>query len=209
MKLFLRPALACALFLLALTGLALPAYAHDELRSSSPAENAELSAASVTEIELVYTASVKFPFVVLHDAAGKQIPLGKPRLAGPKVLTDVPEPLAPGAYVIAWRVVSSDGHPIEGEIPFRVKGSASAPVSATPDGKESTGGGPSTPAKAGQAPAAASAASSAPVAPAASAGSAGVPGWIWAALAVLAALGAFVLIRTARRGAGGEDAHAD
>ncbi|WP_193318861.1 copper resistance CopC family protein [Nonomuraea phyllanthi] len=197
----LGAAFACALFLLFTAS---PALAHDSLKSSSPAKDAQVD--SVQEIELEYSASVKFPFVVLHDAAGQEIPLGKPRLAGPKVLTDVPQPLAPGSYVIAWRVVSSDGHPIEGEIPFSVKGSASPSVSSS-----STGEGPAanTPPQAAESAAAPTAAGSAAAAAERSATSAGVPGWIWGGLAVLVVLGALVLIRTARRGPDREEVDAD
>ncbi|MFI7701196.1 copper resistance protein CopC [Nonomuraea sp. NPDC049480] len=196
MKSFLWPAPACVALLALLALIASPAYAHDALKRSSPAKDAEVSAASVEEIELEYNASVKFPVVVLHDAAGDQVPLDKPRLAGPKVFAEVTEPLAPGAYVIGWRVVSSDGHPIEGEIPFRVKGSASPPVSSTPTGEGPAEGGP---------PASAGAAEPSPVGGA----SAGVPGWLWGGLAALVALGAFVLVRAARRGPDGKDVHAD
>ncbi|GAA2210844.1 hypothetical protein GCM10009850_063030 [Nonomuraea monospora] len=183
----LMTALACVLlFALPVS----PAYAHDTLKRSSPAKDAEVT--SVEEIELEYSASVKFPFVVLHDAAGKEVALGKPRLAGAVVSTEVPQPLAPGSYVIAWRVVSSDGHPIEGEIPFSVKGSATA--SASPAGAASGTEAARPPAVAGERPAAASA---------------GVPGWIWGGLAVLVVLGAFVLIRSSRRRPDREDVHAD
>ncbi|MFG2074250.1 copper resistance CopC family protein [Nonomuraea maritima] len=174
--------LACAAVL---TWQAAPAYAHDSLKSSSPAKDAEV--ASVAEIELEYNASVKFPFVVLHDAAGKAIPLDKPRLDGPKVLTDVPQPLAPGAYVIGWRVVSSDGHPIEGEIPFRVKGSASTPSSS------------------GEAAAPADTTPS----PAAAGTEPGVPAWVWGGLAVLIVVGAWIVFRTSRRTPGQEETDAD
>ncbi|MEO3887700.1 copper resistance protein CopC [Nonomuraea sp. B5E05] len=189
-------ALACLLTGL-LTGLltlalpAAPAYAHDKLKSSSPAKDAEVSA--IEEIELEYTATVKFPFVVLRDAAGKQVALGEPRLDGPKVSAAVPQPLAPGSYVIAWRVVSSDGHPIEGEIPFSVKGAAatsSAPPSPAPASAEPASSGPAT--ATGQDAASSETAAS------------GVPAWIWGALAVLVVLGAVVALRAARRRPGGE-----
>ncbi|MFB4263605.1 copper resistance protein CopC [Nonomuraea sp. GTA35] len=185
-------ALACALLL---TLPASPAFAHDTLKRSSPAKNAEVSSAE--EIELEYSASVKFPFVVLHDATGKEVALGKPRLDGPLVSADVPEPPAPGSYVIAWRVVSSDGHPIEGEIPFSVKGSSSASASASPAGSAAV-----TPSSA--APGTGAAQPSA-----AAAEPAGVPGWIWGALAVLVVLGAFVLFRSSRRRPDREEVDAD
>ncbi|MEV4091808.1 copper resistance CopC family protein [Streptosporangium saharense] len=152
------------------------ALAHDQLRSSSPAKGA--SVASPERIELVFSARVHFPAVVLRRADNTQAPLSAPRTEGPKVTADVTEPLAAGGYVIAWRVVSSDGHPIEGEIPFTVTGSArpsettasTAPVSASP-------------------------------LPAASDQDAqgGVPWWMWAGLAALVVIGVFVWSRTPRR----------
>ncbi|MEV4393128.1 copper resistance CopC family protein [Nonomuraea sp. NPDC049607] len=165
--------LACAALLAVLPSTA--ALAHDALKSSSPAKNAQL--ATLEQIELEFNAHVQFPFVVLHDAAGKAVEVGKPRLDGPKVFADVPRPPAPGSYVIAWRVVSSDGHPIEGEIPFVMKGSVSQPAAAPSTVEEP---------------------------PAAT----GVPGWIWGGLAVLVVLGAFLLIRGARRGPDREDVDA-
>jgi len=40
----------------------------------------------------------------------------------PKLLTArIEGPMPSGAYTIAWRTASSDGHAIRGEIPFRVK----------------------------------------------------------------------------------------
>ncbi|TDE33050.1 copper resistance protein CopC [Nonomuraea mesophila] len=186
-------ALAC-LLVLALP--AAPAHAHDKLKSSSPAKDAEVS--SVEEIELEFTASVKFPFVVLHDEAGGQVTLGEPETDGPKVSAAVPEPLAPGSYVIAWRVVSSDGHPIEGEIPFTVKGEAASSAPASPD--------PAASAPASDAPATASAQDDAASTAASSeTESSGVPVWIWVALAVLVVLGAVVGLRAARRRPEGEE----
>lgn len=70
-------ALACALILIFPAS---PAFAHDALKSSSPAKNAQVD--SVDEIELEYSASVKFPFVVLHDAAGKEVRSASPCSTG-------------------------------------------------------------------------------------------------------------------------------
>ncbi|MCL6625596.1 copper resistance CopC/CopD family protein [Alicyclobacillus shizuokensis] len=35
--------------------------------------------------------------------------------------------LSPGLYTVEWRVISADGHPVSGDIPFRIAGAASAP----------------------------------------------------------------------------------
>ncbi|MEZ0072063.1 copper resistance protein CopC [Planotetraspora sp. GP83] len=161
--------LSCAL----LTVSTAPALAHDSLKSSSPANNAVVS--GVDQIELEFSAHVSYPVVILHDAAGRRFESGAPRTDGPKVLESVAGPLPSGSYVIAWRVVSSDGHPVEGEIPFTVRSSADP--------------------SAGVAAPATSAASANPATPASTADqTSGVPGWVWAGLALLVIIGAVALL---------------
>ncbi|MEU7859265.1 copper resistance CopC family protein [Nonomuraea sp. NPDC049141] len=177
--------IGCGLFLAATAPAAL---AHDSLKSSSPAKGATVS--SVETIELEYSSRVRFPLVVLRTAAGQLIKLGEPQADGPKVRTAVPGPLAGGSYVIAWRVVSSDGHPIEGEIPFTVKGTSSG-----------------TTAPAAAAATTAPAASAQTTRPAAAAqGGGGIPGWLWAGLAALVVLGLVIWLLSRRTSGPGEPA---
>ncbi|WP_424527957.1 copper resistance CopC family protein [Sphaerisporangium viridialbum] len=173
-----------ALLALCLSGVFLglaapPALAHDSLKSSSPAKDSTVS--RLDQIELEFSARVSFPVVVLHDAAGRRFESGPPRTDGPKVFESVAGPLPPGGYVIAWRIVSSDGHPVEGEIPFTVEGSqagAAAPsATARPTGA------------AGTVPA---------TAPDGTASQSGVPVWVWAGLGLLVVVGAALLL-TGRR----------
>ncbi|WP_214414134.1 copper resistance CopC family protein [Sphaerisporangium fuscum] len=173
----------------ALLGLAVPpALAHDSLKSSSPARGAVVS--RLDEIELEFSAHPSFPVVILHDAQGKRFEAGEPRVDGPKVFQRVAGQLPPGGYVIAWRVVSSDGHPVEGEIPFTVGGAA--------------GGAGGVPATAGTTPD--SAASGTPVAPPAPESGGGVPLWVWAALGLLVVVGAAATLLGRKTSASGEDA---
>ncbi|GAA0425764.1 copper resistance protein C [Acrocarpospora corrugata] len=147
------------------------AFAHDSLKRSSPNKNAKVP--GVETIELEYSAHVRFPAVVLLDPAGKNVALGKPRSVDSTVFTDVAAPLAPGGYTIAWRVVSSDGHPIEGEIPFTVTGS---------------GASTSSPAAAARTPSATTVATDEP--------ESRISGWLWVSLAVLVVIGIAVWMRT-------------
>ncbi|MFC4590760.1 copper resistance CopC family protein [Sphaerisporangium corydalis] len=159
-------------------GLAAPAaLAHDSLKSSSPAKNATVS--GLDRIELEFSAHVSFPVVILHDAAGRRYESGSPRTDGPKVVQDVAATLPPGGYVIAWRIVSSDGHPVEGEIPFTVAGTGGAQPAASASG---TGAAP------------APAESAAPAAPAAATQAGGIPGWVWAGLGLLVVIAAVTLL---------------
>ncbi|MET8158335.1 copper resistance protein CopC [Sphaerisporangium sp. NPDC005289] len=182
-SLIIRTLLLCASVVLLVLPAA-PALAHDSLKSSSPAKNAVVD--GLDQIELEFSAHVSFPVVILHDAAGRRYESGPPRADGPKVVEKVAAPLPSGAYVIAWRIVSSDGHPVEGEIPFTVRSTATGaaappPATATP--------GPSTanaPATGGSAPAASEQ---------------GVSAWVWGAPIALVVILAVLLLLGRRKGA--------
>ncbi|MFC7107122.1 copper resistance protein CopC [Nonomuraea rubra] len=92
-------------------GSAAPALAHDTLKSSSPAKNAEVK--SLDEVKLEFSAKVRMPFVIVRGDGDAQHQNGKPEVDGAVVTQAVKGPLPDGKYTIAYRVVSSDGHPIE------------------------------------------------------------------------------------------------
>ncbi|MEU5868913.1 copper resistance protein CopC [Nonomuraea sp. NPDC047529] len=177
------------------------ALAHDRLKSSSPADGAKV--AQVESIELEFTSRMTLPTLVLDGPAGENLPLGKPRAQGVTVKAEPAAPLEPGRYRLAWRVVSSDGHPIAGELRFTVTAPATPTASepeATPT--ETT---TETPTPTGTSAEVAPAASSSPVAQAeAETGSGGVPGWLWVAAAALVAGGAATVVAGRRRRATGD-----
>lgn len=102
------------------TVLAGPALAHDALKSSDPKKDATVK--TLDQVKLEFSSTVRMPFVVVRDAGGKKFQQGKPKVDGHWVKQELDGVLPDGKYTIAYRVVSSDGHPIEGEIPFTVKG---------------------------------------------------------------------------------------
>lgn len=57
---------------------------------------------------------------------------GARRSDDPRTLAAPLRALAPGAYRVEWRVISSDGHPIAGELVFFVRGAHGDPVVADP-----------------------------------------------------------------------------
>ncbi|MFF5115087.1 copper resistance protein CopC [Streptosporangium sp. NPDC000509] len=195
--------LCCALFVLLSTPFAPAALAHDRLKSSSPAKGAKVSA--VERIKLEFSSRMRFPTVALRTAGDVVIDIGKAKGAGDTVTSDVPEPLPAGKYVIAWRVVSSDGHPIEGEIPFTVTAPAtpSAIPSRTPTSESDTSAVPSADAQPSS-PAPTSPTSAVADAPVSATddrqASEGLPGWTWIALVALALIGAGTWSLTSRRG---------
>ncbi|MFI6181359.1 copper resistance protein CopC [Nonomuraea sp. NPDC051191] len=182
------------------------ALAHDRLKSSSPADGAKV--AQVESIELEFTSRMTLPTLVLDGPAGENLPLGKPRAQGLTVKAEPAAPLEPGKYRLAWRVVSSDGHPISGELRFTVTAPATPtaePAEATPTPSESPSETASASPAASSSDATSQAASSSPVAQAdAGTGSGGVPGWLWVAAAALVAGGAATVVAGRRRRGSGD-----
>jgi methionine-rich copper-binding protein CopC len=117
-----RPLVAgLAVAVVALFATAVPASAHDKLISSDPASGQKL-AETPAEVSLTFSADVldMGAAVVVADAAGTEWVSAAPTVDGPTV-TAVLDPGMPDAgYELRWRVVSSDGHPITGVVPFTV-----------------------------------------------------------------------------------------
>ncbi|MFI9638804.1 copper resistance protein CopC [Micromonospora sp. NPDC051925] len=136
-----RPAvvrLAAALLaaVLALLVAATPAWAHNTLRSASPAREATLTRAP-TEVVLEFMARLDptFTTIVLTDGAKRRIPTGEPVVSGAKSTVQVTDALPNGTYTVAYRVVSADGHPVQGSYPFTV---ADPTADAAPTGDPAT-----------------------------------------------------------------------
>lgn len=97
-----------------------PASAHDSIVGSDPADGAELTA-SPAQITLTFSEEIQ-PVggqVLLVDSAGTQVAAGAPSVDGVTAALVVPA-LANDTYSVTWRVVSSDGHPIDGTFGFSV-----------------------------------------------------------------------------------------
>jgi len=121
-----RIAAGLALATVATLAIATPASAHDQLISSTPAVDERLAAApeSITmtfsgEL-LVLDDSLTGAVVLVVDASGTDWVSGDVTVDGRTVTA----PLAPGmpaaGYQVRWQVVSEDGHPIAGVVPFTV-----------------------------------------------------------------------------------------
>ncbi|WP_433497179.1 copper resistance CopC family protein [Sphaerimonospora sp. CA-214678] len=170
---------------------ALPVRAHASLKSSDPAKNAQVQ--TLSKVTLEFTESVRFPVVVVQGPGGKRYESGDPVVDGPKVVQAVVPSVPAGEYTIAWRIVSSDGHPVEGEIPFTVTGSPDAPgTEAAPGAQASSGAGDSQGTEGGQTTGDSRDASgdvAATDTAAAQGDQASIPGWAWAAVFGIAGVG--------------------
>ena len=125
-------AAALGLGLLGALATAVPASAHDEMIASDPADG---STVAVLPPELTLTFSA-FPLdepgatlVEVTDATGTDLTAGEPVVDGTAV-TQALEGEVSGEVTVLWKVVSSDGHPIDGEFRFDV--AATAAPSAAP-----------------------------------------------------------------------------
>ena len=140
-----RPAALVGLFaalLAALLLLGAPAQAHDTLLESDPEDGASLET-SPEAITLTYSADILevSPLVRVTDESGEQIAEITPSVDGPVVTATLEEPLPAGENTIQWRVVSSDGHPIEGTLAVTVEQDAEEPTEEAPAASDAGGEG--------------------------------------------------------------------
>ncbi|MFD6679399.1 copper resistance CopC family protein [Micromonospora parva] len=108
-----------------------PAWAHNSLRAATPARDATVSSAP-TEVTLEFMQRLDpaFTTIVLTDAAKRRLSTGEPVVTGATSTVQVTDTLPNGTYTVAYRVVSVDGHPVQGSYPFTVADptSSAAPV---------------------------------------------------------------------------------
>ncbi|WP_444947613.1 copper resistance CopC family protein [Micromonospora ureilytica] len=133
-----------------------PAWAHNSLKTATPARDATVpSAPTEVTLEFMQRLDPTFTTIVLSDAAKRKLPTGEPVVTGAKSTVQVTDTLPNGTYTVAYRVVSADGHPVQGSYPFtvadptssaapvaNVSASASAPSAAAagePDGGSNAG----------------------------------------------------------------------
>ena len=105
------------------------AQAHPKLLSSTPAEGAD--GAAPDKIELHFSESLLTQFsgakLVMTEMPGmahSPMPMKARVSAGSDPKSMLVTPLAPlpaGTYQVEWRAVSSDTHPITGNVTFKVK----------------------------------------------------------------------------------------
>ncbi|GDY31131.1 copper resistance CopC family protein [Gandjariella thermophila] len=141
-----------AVLLLAVTavlGLATPAFAHNVLLGSDPADGAKL-ATGPAKVTLTFDQPVQFGFntVTVTSTDGAHWEAGPATVAGNAVSAPV-RPLGPaGEYTIGYRVLSADGHPVTGAVRFTLTTPGTGtPASVAPTGTAapSAGGGGGTP----------------------------------------------------------------
>lgn len=120
MRLFRVVLAAAAASVLVFAG-ATPALAHDELIGSSPEAGERLDAAP-DYVELRFSGDVLTigAAVIIVDASGRDWVTNEPEVVNGSVVVPLETGMPDAGYEIRWRVVSADGHPISGLVPFTV-----------------------------------------------------------------------------------------
>lgn len=106
--------------------IATPASAHDQLVSSTPVADEQLTAGpesvsmTFSGDLLVLDESLTGAVVLVVDASGKDWVSGEVTVAGRTVTAPLEADMPTAGYQVRWQVVSEDGHPIAGAIPFTI-----------------------------------------------------------------------------------------
>lgn len=132
-------AVCSALLLAVMLALPAPAQAHDTLLSTDPEDGATLET-SPEDITFTFSADILevSPLVRITDEDGTELAEIVPTIDGPTATATLPEPLPAGTHSIQWRVVSSDGHPIEGTLTLTVEQDPEGAAEPSDGGGEST-----------------------------------------------------------------------
>ena len=123
-----RPLVALGIAVLTVIALASPASAHAALDTTEPASGAILDAPPDT-VTLHFTEAVQADddAVQVFDADRTRVDLGDVEAVDGRTIRVALDDIGDGGYVVAWKVVSADGHPINGGFTWRV-GDASTAV---------------------------------------------------------------------------------
>ena len=108
----------------AFSGLAEPAGAHAVLERTAPADGAILgSSPGVVAMVFDEPVGISLGSVMVYDSRGRRVDKGGPyHPAGndKAVSENVPRDLPADGYVVTWRVVSADSHPVHGAFTFQI-----------------------------------------------------------------------------------------
>lgn len=141
---------ATAAAVLLVLAIAAPASAHDELVSSDPASGQRMPEAPAS-VSLSFSADVLTigAAIIVVDQSGTDWAIGEPSIDAGTVTVALAPGMPDAGYEVRWRVVSADGHPVSGLVPFTVgdgsplthedtsnaTAASAGPTSSTPEGE--------------------------------------------------------------------------
>ena len=112
--------------MLALLCIAPTAHAHAMLVDSQPGDSAVIDRAPA-EITLRFDEPVTPLVLKVFDSAGRDVAAGAELQSRGGALRKAVSNLPAGSYIVSWRVVSADAHPIAGAFVFTIGNPAGAP----------------------------------------------------------------------------------
>lgn len=121
-----RFAVGMAVAAVAVFATAVPSSAHDSLVHSTPEADESLATAPES-ITLTYSGellvlgdSTQGAVVLVIDESGRDWATGDVEVSGNTVTATVEPGMPDAGYQVRWQVVSEDGHPISGIVPFTI-----------------------------------------------------------------------------------------
>lgn len=113
------------LALLCVFAMPLTALGHTTLTESNPAEG-EVLAEVPTNIELTFGTVIEEASTMELQGENSTYTFEDITVSDNMLSGTVNENLENGQYIIAWKIIGEDGHPIEGEIPFGIDAESAA-----------------------------------------------------------------------------------
>jgi len=145
---FRRYAAGLMLGAVAVVATAVPASAHDQLISSTPGEGEQLAVAP-TAISMTFSGellvldeSTTGAVVLVVDGEGTEWATGAVTVSGSTVTAELKPDLPIAGYQVRWQVVSEDGHPVSGVIPFTVGDAEPLAAASSTSGETAPAGAP-------------------------------------------------------------------
>ena len=93
------------------------ANAHTTLTESSPSEG-EVITETLEEVQLDFGTSIEEASTMTLEGQEDSFEFESIAVEGQTMTGKINEELPNGPYVIQWKIIGADGHPIEGELPF-------------------------------------------------------------------------------------------
>lgn len=131
-----------------------PAWAHNALAEATPTKNSVLKKApAAVKLRFLQKLDPNDTTITVTDAGGQAVAVSDSAVDGATGSVTFADALANGEYQVVYRVVSRDGHKVQGSYRFTVAGpartvsaappsNASSPSSAVPAGQAVTSAGP-------------------------------------------------------------------
>ncbi|MEU3644245.1 copper resistance CopC family protein [Lentzea sp. NPDC034063] len=172
---------ALVLALLAATAMVVPAQAHAELKSSTPASGAALDAPP-KQVELVFSEAIALPdgdAITVTGPDGAKVPVTEVHAVDKTITAKIGESAArAGVHTIAWSAKSDDGDTVSGTFTFTLALTAQPSSSAAPPSSVT----------------ASATVSNAPPSTSTAQDSGGVPIWVWLLVGLVGVVGVVLLV---------------